>query len=140
MCCYFSPQALNFRGRLKLVHGQHRMSEDGTLVPPQLALFCVATPMQPPSILEIRTKTLIFQTKHRLDFSPMGIDSRWAHRLSTLNSWIWPLLTQCVFFLCLCQREACPGLLRAGAGHEGFWLQFHPRRRHDVLRRHAHPK
>ncbi|XP_075871199.1 uncharacterized protein LOC142881047 [Nelusetta ayraudi] len=68
--------ALNFRGRLKLVHGQHRVSEDGTLVPPQLAFFCVATPMQPPAILEIRTKTLIFQTKHRLDFSPMGIDSR----------------------------------------------------------------
>uniref|UniRef100_A0A3Q3WEN7 Aryl hydrocarbon receptor n=1 Tax=Mola mola TaxID=94237 RepID=A0A3Q3WEN7_MOLML len=68
--------ALNFRGRLKLVHGQNRMSEDGTLVPPQLALFAVATPVQPPSILEIRTKTLIFQTKHKLDFSPMGIDTR----------------------------------------------------------------
>lgn len=52
------------------------MSEDGTLVPPQLALFCIATPMQPPCILEIRTKTLIFQTKHKLDFSPMAIDTR----------------------------------------------------------------
>lgn len=77
-CFFSSPQALNFRGRLKLVHGQHRVSEDGTLVPPQLAFFCVASPMQPPAILEIRTKTLIFQTKHRLDFSPMGIDSRYV--------------------------------------------------------------
>nr|XP_046238374.1 aryl hydrocarbon receptor-like [Scatophagus argus] len=68
--------ALNFRGRLKLVHGQNRMSEDGTLVPPQLALFAIATPMQPPSILEIRSKTLIFQTKHKLDFTPLGIDTR----------------------------------------------------------------
>uniref|UniRef100_A0A672I1N4 Aryl hydrocarbon receptor n=1 Tax=Salarias fasciatus TaxID=181472 RepID=A0A672I1N4_SALFA len=68
--------ALNFHGRLKLLHGQNRVSEDGTLVPPQLALFAVATPLQPPSILEIRTKTLIFQSKHKLDFSPMGIDSR----------------------------------------------------------------
>lgn len=68
--------ALNFRGRLKLVHGQNRLAEDGTLVPPQLALFSIATPMQPPSILEIRTKTLIFQTKHKLDFTPMGIDTR----------------------------------------------------------------
>ncbi|XP_008284112.1 aryl hydrocarbon receptor-like [Stegastes partitus] len=68
--------ALNFRGRLKLLHGQNRVSEDGTLVPPQLALFSIATPLQPPSILEIRTKTLIFQTKHKLDFSPMGIDTR----------------------------------------------------------------
>ncbi|CAN9498159.1 unnamed protein product [Ophioblennius macclurei] len=68
--------ALNFHGRLKLLHGQNRVSEDGTLVPPQLALFAIATPLQPPSILEIRTKTLIFQTKHKMDFSPMGIDSR----------------------------------------------------------------
>ncbi|XP_040888165.1 aryl hydrocarbon receptor 2 [Toxotes jaculatrix] len=68
--------ALNFRGRLKLLHGQSRVSEDGTLVPPQLALFSIGTPLQPPSILEIRTKTLIFQTKHKLDFTPMGIDTR----------------------------------------------------------------
>ena len=73
------PQALNFRGRLKLLHGQSRVSEDGTLVPPQLALFSIATPLQPPSILEIRTKTLIFQTKHKLDFTPMGIDTRWVY-------------------------------------------------------------
>ncbi|XP_017294092.1 aryl hydrocarbon receptor isoform X2 [Kryptolebias marmoratus] len=67
---------LNFHGRLKFLHGQNRVSEDGTLVPPQLALFCIATPLQQPSILEIRTKTLIFQTKHKLDFTPMGIDGR----------------------------------------------------------------
>ncbi|XP_047432272.1 aryl hydrocarbon receptor 2 [Mugil cephalus] len=68
--------ALNFHGRLKFLHGQNRVSEDGTLVPPQLALFAIATPLQSPSILEIRTKTLIFQTKHKLDFTPMGIDTR----------------------------------------------------------------
>uniref|UniRef100_A0A087YM14 Aryl hydrocarbon receptor n=1 Tax=Poecilia formosa TaxID=48698 RepID=A0A087YM14_POEFO len=68
--------ALNFRGRLKLLHGQNRVSENGSLVPPQLALFAIATPLQQPSILEIRTKTLIFQTKHKLDFTPIGIDGR----------------------------------------------------------------
>ncbi|XP_060923153.1 aryl hydrocarbon receptor 2 [Limanda limanda] len=68
--------ALNFRGRLKFLHGQNRVSENGTLVPPQLALFAIATPLQPPSILEIRSKTLIFQSKHQLDFTPMGIDPR----------------------------------------------------------------
>lgn len=52
------------------------MSDDGTLVPPQLALFAVATPLQPPSILEIRAKTLLFQTKHKMDFTPIGIDAR----------------------------------------------------------------
>ncbi|XP_043965712.1 aryl hydrocarbon receptor-like isoform X2 [Gambusia affinis] len=68
--------ALNFRGRLKFLHGQNRVSENGSLVPPQLALFAIATPLQQPSILEIRTKTLIFQTKHKLDFTPIGIDGR----------------------------------------------------------------
>ncbi|MGH0119814.1 UNVERIFIED_CONTAM: hypothetical protein FKN15_000898 [Acipenser sinensis] len=68
--------ALNFQGRLKFLHGQNKLSEDGTLVPSQLALFAIGTPLQPPSILEIRTKTLIFQTKHKLDFTPMGCDTR----------------------------------------------------------------
>ncbi|KAK1166311.1 hypothetical protein AOXY_G12907 [Acipenser oxyrinchus oxyrinchus] len=68
--------ALNFQGRLKFLHGQNKLSEDGTLVPAQLALFAIGTPLQPPSILEIRTKTLIFQTKHKLDFTPMGCDTR----------------------------------------------------------------
>ncbi|XP_056287347.1 aryl hydrocarbon receptor 2 isoform X2 [Pseudoliparis swirei] len=68
--------AMNFHGRLKFIHGQNRVSEDGAPVPPQLALFAIATQMQRPSILEIRTKTLMFQTKHKLDFTPMGIDNR----------------------------------------------------------------
>ncbi|KAK3510251.1 hypothetical protein QTP70_032403 [Hemibagrus guttatus] len=68
--------ALNFHGRLKYLHGQNKMAEDGTMEHPQLALFVIATPLQPPSILEIRSKTLLFQTKHKLDFTPMGIDTR----------------------------------------------------------------
>ncbi|KAI4879887.1 hypothetical protein NFI96_026867, partial [Prochilodus magdalenae] len=67
---------LNFQGRLKFLLGQNKKAEDGSLVQPQLALFAIATPVQPPAILEIRTKMLIFQTKHKLDFTPMGIDSR----------------------------------------------------------------
>nr|XP_004563374.2 aryl hydrocarbon receptor [Maylandia zebra] len=68
--------ALNFHGRLKFLHNQNHVSEDGSLVPPQLALFAIATPMQQPSILEIRTKTLMFQTKHKMDFTPIGVDAR----------------------------------------------------------------
>ncbi|CAL8266958.1 unnamed protein product [Lota lota] len=68
--------ALKFQGRLKYLHGQSMMSEDGSRVQSQLALFSIAVPVQTPSILEIRTKTLIFQTKHQLDFTPMGIDNR----------------------------------------------------------------
>ncbi|KAF5888530.1 aryl hydrocarbon receptor-like, partial [Clarias magur] len=68
--------ALNFHGRLKYLHGQNKMAEDGSMAHPQLALFVIATPLQTPAILEIRSKTLLFQTKHKLDFTPMGIDTR----------------------------------------------------------------
>ncbi|XP_019378926.1 PREDICTED: aryl hydrocarbon receptor-like [Gavialis gangeticus] len=68
--------ALNFQGRLKFLHGQQKRAADGSLMPPQLALFAIATPLQPLSILELRTKTFIFQTKHKLDFTPTACDSR----------------------------------------------------------------
>uniref|UniRef100_A0A4W6BXI2 Aryl hydrocarbon receptor 2 n=1 Tax=Lates calcarifer TaxID=8187 RepID=A0A4W6BXI2_LATCA len=68
--------ALNFTGRLKYLHLQGTAGADGTVAPPQLALFAIATPVQSPSVTEIRTKTLIFQTKHRMDFAPVGIDTR----------------------------------------------------------------
>uniref|UniRef100_H3A0G0 Aryl hydrocarbon receptor n=1 Tax=Latimeria chalumnae TaxID=7897 RepID=H3A0G0_LATCH len=68
--------AMNFQGRLKFLHGQNRKGKDGSIIPPQLALFTVATPLQPPSILEIRTKNLIFRTRHKLDFTPIGCDTK----------------------------------------------------------------
>ncbi|XP_046883810.1 aryl hydrocarbon receptor 1a isoform X2 [Hypomesus transpacificus] len=68
--------ALNLQGHLKFLHGQNERAKDGTPVPPQLALFALATPLQPPSILEIRTKNLIFRSKHKLDFTPTDCDAR----------------------------------------------------------------
>uniref|UniRef100_A0AAY4DJH0 Aryl hydrocarbon receptor n=1 Tax=Denticeps clupeoides TaxID=299321 RepID=A0AAY4DJH0_9TELE len=68
--------ALNLQGRLKFLHGQNQRLEDGCQVPPQLALFAIATPLQPPPILEIRTKNMIFRTKHKLDFTPMACDAK----------------------------------------------------------------
>ncbi|NWX30316.1 AHR protein, partial [Notiomystis cincta] len=64
--------ALNFRGRLKFLLGQQKSAADKSPV----ALFAIATPLQPFSILELQTKTLIFQTKHKLDFTPMACDSQ----------------------------------------------------------------
>ncbi|XP_050843588.1 aryl hydrocarbon receptor-like isoform X2 [Serinus canaria] len=64
--------ALNFHGRLKFLLGQQKSAADKSPV----ALFAIATLLQPLSILELRTKTLIFQTKHKLDFTPMACDSR----------------------------------------------------------------
>ncbi|XP_068446904.1 aryl hydrocarbon receptor-like [Clinocottus analis] len=60
--------ALNIQGRLKFLHGQRD--------PPQLALFAIATPLQSPAILEIRTRNMIFRTKHKLDFTPMSCDAK----------------------------------------------------------------
>ncbi|XP_003788529.1 aryl hydrocarbon receptor [Otolemur garnettii] len=68
--------AMNFQGRLKYLHGQRKKGKDGSILPPQLALFAIATPLQPPSILEIRTKNFIFRTKHKLDFTPTGCDAK----------------------------------------------------------------
>ncbi|KAG7257374.1 hypothetical protein CRUP_000508 [Coryphaenoides rupestris] len=68
--------ALKFQGRLKYLHGQGVMSEDRSHAQSQLALFSIAVPVQAPSILEIRSKMLIFQTKHKLDFTPIGVDNR----------------------------------------------------------------
>ncbi|XP_051550079.1 aryl hydrocarbon receptor-like [Myxocyprinus asiaticus] len=68
--------ALNLQGRLKFLHGQNRRLDDGGQMPPQLALFAIATPLQPPSIMEIRSKNMIFRTKHKLDFTPMACDAK----------------------------------------------------------------
>ncbi|XP_074045927.1 aryl hydrocarbon receptor-like [Macrotis lagotis] len=69
-------RAVSLQGRLKPLHGQNHRTKDGSPVPPQLALFAISTPLQPPSILEIRTKTLTFRTKHKLDFSPVACDAK----------------------------------------------------------------
>ncbi|KFO90673.1 Aryl hydrocarbon receptor, partial [Buceros rhinoceros silvestris] len=63
--------ALNFRGRLKFLFGHQKATSGKSL----LALFAIATVLQPLSILELQTKTLIFQTKHKLDFTPMACDA-----------------------------------------------------------------
>ncbi|XP_072253684.1 aryl hydrocarbon receptor-like [Leuresthes tenuis] len=68
--------ALNIQGRLKFLHGQNQRQDNGGKAPAQLALFAIATPLQPPSILEIRTKNMIFRTKHKLDFTPLACDAK----------------------------------------------------------------
>ncbi|XP_043117352.1 aryl hydrocarbon receptor 1a [Puntigrus tetrazona] len=68
--------AMSFQGRLKFLYGQNERTADGKAVPPQLALFALACPLQPPSILEIRTKSCFFKTKHKLDFTPTACDTK----------------------------------------------------------------
>ncbi|XP_076837352.1 aryl-hydrocarbon receptor repressor b isoform X2 [Brachyhypopomus gauderio] len=47
---------MQFQGSLKFLQGQMRKAECGTPLPPQLALFCVATPLVPPTITELKMK------------------------------------------------------------------------------------
>ncbi|XP_072301115.1 aryl hydrocarbon receptor 2 [Eucyclogobius newberryi] len=68
--------ALKFLGRLKYINGQSVLKDNGTRSLPQLALFSIAVPVQPSTIVEIRAKMLLFQTKHKLDFTPTGVDGR----------------------------------------------------------------
>ncbi|KAK6327048.1 hypothetical protein J4Q44_G00026930 [Coregonus suidteri] len=68
--------ALNIQGRLKFLHGQSERTKEGKAIPPQLALFALASPLQTPTILEIRTKNFIFKTKHKLDFTPTACDAK----------------------------------------------------------------
>ncbi|NWY03229.1 AHR protein, partial [Nothoprocta ornata] len=68
--------ALNFYGRLKLLHGLQKRASRRSPVPPQMALFAIATPLQSLSILQLHTKMFIFETKHKLDFTTTACDSR----------------------------------------------------------------
>ncbi|XP_015144732.1 aryl hydrocarbon receptor 2 isoform X2 [Gallus gallus] len=67
--------ALNFQGRLKQLLGQQKRASDMSLEPLPLALFAIVTPFQPFSILKLQTKMLFFQSKHKLDFTPIACDS-----------------------------------------------------------------
>lgn len=62
---------LDIRGRVKILHGQNRKTEE-----PPLALFAYCTPFGPPSLLEIPQKENMFKSKHKLDLSLVSMDQR----------------------------------------------------------------
>ncbi|KAK9694319.1 PAS fold [Popillia japonica] len=62
---------LDIRGRVKVLHGQNRKSEE-----PPLALFAICTPFGPPSLLEIPQKEVMFKSKHKLDLALVSMDQR----------------------------------------------------------------
>ncbi|XP_023290698.1 aryl hydrocarbon receptor isoform X2 [Orussus abietinus] len=62
---------LDIRGRVKVLHGQNRKTEE-----PPLALFALCTPFGPPSLLEVPQKEVMFKSKHKLDLSLVSMDQR----------------------------------------------------------------
>ncbi|XP_041078282.1 aryl hydrocarbon receptor-like isoform X2 [Polyodon spathula] len=67
---------LHCQGKLKFLNNMNRKSQSVDKAPSQLALFAIAVPVQPPAIVEIRTRSLAFRSKHQLDFSPISIDAK----------------------------------------------------------------
>lgn len=77
---HFIEQRLDIRGRVKILHGQNRKTEE-----PPLALFAYCTPFGPPSLLEIPQKENMFKSKHKLDLSLVSMDQRWLKNSPNCN-------------------------------------------------------
>ncbi|KAJ8377546.1 hypothetical protein AAFF_G00256100 [Aldrovandia affinis] len=56
---------MQFQGRLKLLSGQRKRTPSGGVLPPQLALFCVAVPLLLPSVSDMKLKSMMMRSKHK---------------------------------------------------------------------------
>ncbi|XP_028666021.1 aryl hydrocarbon receptor-like [Erpetoichthys calabaricus] len=64
------------RGKLKFLQGQTDIMTDIHDVSSELALFAIIVPVQQPAIVELHIRNTLFRTKHKLDFTPINIDSK----------------------------------------------------------------
>lgn len=45
---------------------------------PMLALFAIACPFGPPSLFELPQRDSLFKTKHKINMTPISLDSKYA--------------------------------------------------------------
>ncbi|GFO13795.1 Aryl hydrocarbon receptor [Plakobranchus ocellatus] len=62
---------LEINGWIRVLHGQGPHADE-----PQLALFATCSPFGPLSLFDIPSREMTFKTKHKMDFSPVTMDSR----------------------------------------------------------------
>ncbi len=69
-----SYKAKNVKASISQINVDNSLS--GSKNEPTLALFAIACPFGPPSLFELPNRDSLFKTKHKINLTPISIDSK----------------------------------------------------------------